>query len=652
MTDQQLEITEQSIRNELIYFKDKPYDALFEYIWNAFDAGAKEVKINYLIPKENIGYIDKLEISDNGSGWDFQRDDTTTFLASKKAEQSTKNKSLPKGRLGRGRYVFIWFCEAFEALSNNKYLLLKKDTKVTPTDSTNAPTKGTKIILNSLNDVLSNALKNENILYSNIILEFCWFLKENPSFRIELNGREIDLSENINKEVSLRKVDFIEDLHKYLDDDFVVDIVLWKKKPQEWAKFYFIDSKSKQELFTQTTNLNKKSDDYWHSVYIRSNLFLENDDSLEQDVDQQELVLEDKEIKKIKKKIIIELKKKLIELRKPLLIERSEEVITYLKKNEILPKLDDYGIYDTKSYDDLLKIVYVIAPSLLSNKNDKEIAFNCAVFAGLLSSQDVNLIKIVLEQLQELTEEEKQDLEDILKRTSLSNIVITIKEIDYRLQVLNDLEKLLFEYRKSTLEVKHLQKVLNANPWLFGEQFRLFRNTEGALHKTLFDYAKSILNIDNPEIITDSRKEVDLFLVKTNEENEYTKRNIIVEIKRPSVILGQKEYGQIKDYALTVRKEPSCNGNNIYWEYYLIGDSYDDVVDGEIKSASVHGEHSRGLTYNPDGGRLKIYVRKWSDILQTEWGYKMKYLKEKLMIKAKKFNLSNSPSIAKRYSDK
>jgi len=40
-------------------------------------------------------------------------------------------------------------------------------------------------------------------------------------------------------------------------------------------------------------------------------------------------------------------------------------------------------------------------------------------------------------------------------------------------------------------------------------------------------------------------------------------------------------------------------------------------------------------TFNTGNGKYKIYVRKWSDILQTEWGYKMKYLKEKLELKLK-----------------
>jgi hypothetical protein len=36
-----------------------------------------------------------------------------------------------------------------------------------------------------------------------------------------------------------------------------------------------------------------------------------------------------------------------------------------------------------------------------------------------------------------------------------------------------------------------------------------------------------------------------------------------------------------------------------------------------------------------EDGRFKIYVRKWSDILEVEWGNKMQFLKDKLQLEAK-----------------
>ena len=87
---------------------------------------------------------------------------------------------------------------------------------------------------------------------------------------------------------------------------------------------------------------------------------------------------------------------------------------------------------------------------------------------------------------------------------------------------------------------------------------------------TLKRYASEKLGIDTEEITTKSRKEVDLFLSRSSEVSEVRHENLIIEIKRPSIVLGKKEYDQIDDYARTIAKEPSLNGENMHWEYYLI----------------------------------------------------------------------------------
>ncbi|OGF33558.1 hypothetical protein A2223_02280 [Candidatus Falkowbacteria bacterium RIFOXYA2_FULL_35_8] len=633
MANNELQLTIDSLRTELAYYKDKPYECLYEYIWNSFDAGATEIKINFILPKSGVGGVESLTVEDNGLGWDFEKEkNTKTFLSSSKSTNSDKHKTLPRGRFGRGRYVFIWVSKEIEILSVNQRLLLGHDTSVNPVIDNSAPKGGTKISFIGLRQHFSNIFFNKGSFSKELVSEFCWFLKENPTFSIIVNNEKISIDNNIKENKILDRQNFDEGINKYLTDKFAVEIVLWKEKPAEWSNFYFIDEDKKVEYYVESTGMNKKSDSFWHSVYVRSDLF-EAVDSYE-DVENQ-LDLGDKERRRVKQKIKNKIKEKLVELRKPYLEKQSNVLISQFKEDNIIPNLHDFGIFDEKAYEDLLRTVYIIAPSLFVGRDKKEQKFMCATIAGLVSVQDNNLIRLILEQLQSLTAEEQADLFDILQRTSLSCVVRTIKEVDSRLQTITDLETLLFKYKKQTLEVKHLQSVLNNNFWIFGEQFRLFRHTEGALKKTLYDYAKEVLEVEDPEIITDSKKEVDLFLTRTENINENQQKNIIIEIKRPSVKLGKKEYDQIEGYCQKIKSESVCNGGNQYWEFYLIGDDYDVNIADKISSASNYGEKDRGLTFNPNNGKYKIYVRKWSDILQTEWGYKMKYLKEKLEIEMK-----------------
>lgn len=644
MTNSELKINEQSIKTELSFYKNKPYNCLFEYIWNSFDAGATQIKLSFNLPSEGFGYVENVKISDNGNGWDFDNNlNTETFLSSSKQDLNSNNKTLPKGRFGRGRYTFIWIAEQIEILSKGKKLTLQHNNSIKK-EAVSKEINGTEINFLKISQDFSTILSGVENLKKELLLEFGWFLYENEKYKILVNDEAIEINKNIKETKNLKKDFFEEEIKNELDENFEIKIILWEEKPSEYSKYYFLNE-SNVEIFKQNTGLNKKSDNFWHSVYIKSSLFKTAEDIDEEMTSQQTLDFEDKKTKKIKKQIIQKIKEELVKLRKPYLIKQSDVLLNELKEEKLIPNLPEFGIYDEESYGDLLKTIYTITPSLFVGKSDSEKKFICATFAGLLSTQDDILIKTILEQLQELTEDEKQDLLEILSRTSLSNVIKTIKEIDHRLEVLEKLKILISEHEKETLEVKHIQKILDQNFWLFGEQFRLFSTTEGALKNTLVNYAKEILKIEDPELQTEPNGEVDLFLTKSEDYNGIQK-NIIVELKRASIILTEeKEYKQINDYRKKILEQSLCNGENQYWEFYLVGKNYDKGIKELIENSRQHGEKEKGLSLNINDGRVKIYVRKWSDILEAEWGTKMKYLKEKLQIEAKKSKSENVDGI-------
>jgi len=630
-----LRINEQSIKTELKSYEDKPYKCLFEYVWNSFDAGATKVDILFDIPAENIGYIDNVRIVDNGKGWDFKNNlNTDTFLSSTKNQQNVTNKTLPKGKFGRGRYSFVWIAEKIAISSKQQKMFLNHSTKI-EMETISKNIQGTKVEFFGIYQNLSDCLIVEDNLHKEFLLEFGWFLAENENYKIKINNKELNISQNIKKIKEIEKNDLPDKIREQLDNSFKVKIILWDEKPSEYSKFYFLDEKN-IEIFKQNTGLNKKSDEFWHSVYITSSLFKNITTIDDENEEQPTLDFGDKKIKRLKKQIILYIKNELTLIRKPYLIKQSEFLLDELKEDNIIPELTEFGIYDEQSYGDLIKTIYTITPSLFTGKSLAEKKFICATFAGLLSTQDDVLIKTILEQLQELTEDEKQDLINILNRTSLSNIVKTIKEIDHRLDILHKLKFLISEHEKETLEVKHLQKILDQNFWIFGEQFRLFSSTEGALKNVLMKYAKEILEITNPELTTQPNGEVDLFLTKTENIGEKIQRNIIVELKRASKKLGKNEYDQLEKYMEKILEQNLTNSENQYWEFYLIGKDYNEHISRKIETVQHLGEKEKGLTLHIKEGRVKMYVRKWSDILEVEWGTKMKYLKEKLEIKARK----------------
>lgn len=644
MNNTKLKINQQSIRTELKSYKDKPIDCLFEYVWNSFDAKATKVELLFDSPQEGIGSVTNVRLIDNGDGWDFDDDATTNnFMSSTKKNKI--NNTLPKGQFGRGRYSFIWIAEKLTILSKGKQLTLCHSTDIVKEDS-DFNNKGTQINFVGVYENFSDVLLSEK-LQNNLAMEFGWFLLENDQYQISINGINLNIESFIKDSKDYSAESLPENITKNIDFTFNAKIVLWKNKPSEYSKFYFLDTLNK-EITKVNTGLNKKSDDFWHSVYIKSSMFSSLGDVSEGDDDSihQKLTFGDERTERIKRHIIKFLKEELAKIRKPYLIKQSDVLLENLKAEELIPDLVEFGIYDEESYGDLIKTVYTISPSLFIGKSKPERKFICATFAGLLSTQDDTLIKVIIEQLQELSEDEKNDLLEILNRSSLSNVIKTIKEIDHRLEVVDKLKFLISEHEKETLEVKHLQKILDENFWLFGEQFRLFSSTEGALKNVLVDYAKTILGIEDPKLENNPSGEVDLFLTKTESIGDHHQQNTIVEIKRASKNIGKTEYDQIEMYMEKIIAENLCNGDNQYWEFYLIGKDYGDHIKNKIDSAKNHGEASRGLCYNIKDGRVKIYVRKWSDVLEVEWGSKMKFLREKLQIQTQKTD--SSPDIITR----
>ena len=125
---------------------------------------------------------------------------------------------------------------------------------------------------------------------------------------------------------------------------------------------------------------------------------------------------------------------------------------------------------------------------------------------------------------------------------------------------------LLFDKDRYVNEVDHVQKFIEKHYWFFGEQYRLVTaeepNFEEALRRYLnivsdFYYEKGTIKMDSP----DRKKQMDIFAVRQMPDGEI-KKCIVVELKRPSVVLGMEELNQIKKYFKTIRSDSRFNATN------------------------------------------------------------------------------------------
>jgi len=81
--------------------------------------------------------------------------------------------------------------------------------------------------------------------------------------------------------------------------------------------------------------------------------------------------------------------------------------------------------------------------------------------------------------------------------------------------------------------------------------------------------------------------------------------------------------------------EPQFNGNNMSWEFYLVGADFNSKgeIEAALDNAKPHGEKS--LAFKT--GQYKIFVKKWSEII-NDFEMKHKFLNDKLQLERKLLN--------------
>lgn len=413
-------ITSTGIKKVLRLYNEK--QALAEYIWNGFDAKADTIRIDYT--HNELGTLESLKVSDNGYGINFAylKDKFNPFYESEKAMEQRihLHKSTMHGKNGVGRLTFFTFAHhaewnttyeehgvykngsirvAIGGLNNYESALLNEDVKT--------GTTGTTVSFSNI-QLSKEAMELSIIPY--LQAEFCWFLElnKNRGFSIVINGKPLTYQENI--------IDYEEGLvFRYPENNtvFKVKFIQWKESlHKELSKNYFINHKG-QEVYKDYTTLNKKADEYYHSVFIESEFFNEFDFSSSDHDAQVKLYSRTKsssEYKYLIKKVNELLRTK----RKPFLKEFSNKLMEKYELEGVLPKFEAEAQDKRQDLVETLKVIYEIQPKLFSGLSiDQKKAFVRLVHVLLNSSERGQLFQVI-EGIVEMETEEREELMSFL----------------------------------------------------------------------------------------------------------------------------------------------------------------------------------------------------------------------------------------------
>lgn len=620
-------------------------EAISEFIWNAFDANAVSVKIQFS-DKDPIGHIDSFSIVDDGEGIIYNNLNNTfgAFLDSEKRRDGFIRSSSIHGKKGKGRFSFEVFATkaTWKTVYENKTfkqfdIVIESSTKdyFTPSDEVDSKEKktGTTVLFENIHTITASHLNSEEFK-DFLRFQFGWFLhlNKNKNSQIFINDERLDYEKII---ADSETVNYSYEDSKKNKSNFSVNYVRWNNKIDERFYFYYLNEQ-KLERAKKLTSFNNKGDEFYHSVYIESEYF--NDFTLVEEKKESSQLFGKNQTDEIFRKLSKDLQKLLTKKRKDFIRQNSDKLISKLENDGVLPHFNE-NKYDQARKEDLqevIKEIYAVEPKIfigLAKEQQK-------TFLGMLNlvldtDERDNIMKIIDSVVNDLDPEERASLANVLKKTNFSKIVRTIKLIEQRYEKIEALKGLVFDLMKFTNERDHIQMIVQDNYWLFGEQYNLVSadiNFEKALSEYLYivdgnEGEKAKYKLDS----TEKFRRPDVFICRkrilpnSKDDNSEIEENVILELKAPAVVLGKKEYRQVADYLDIIIKEPQFNSQTRKWKFILVSSKLDEDISNLHKTFEDKGKMY--LVHQVD--KYEIYAMTWDDVFRN-FEIRHKYLLEKL----------------------
>lgn len=257
------EITDEGIKK---HFKTlEPYEAIFELIWNGFDAGASFVKVNVLF--NSMNGLEVIEVLDNGDGIDLKN---LSSSFQKFNESTKKNDDDKHGSQGKGRLAFHKLCgsASWYTKQDGQDAKIDIDAAAIKSYKGNYLTEerqhallhelesGTCVVLTQF---LENKLPNGNDLNEKLSKEFGWFLALNENRKISLNGNLINVPDH---EVHQKEI-FID------GQNFSIKVIRWDDKPNSEKSFNYLIGNNTRVISKHLSKANNKVT-FYTSAYASS----------------------------------------------------------------------------------------------------------------------------------------------------------------------------------------------------------------------------------------------------------------------------------------------------------------------------------------------------------------------------------------------
>lgn len=647
--ERELRVKEDSINASGI--KKDYKEAIVEYIWNGFDAGATKVEISY--NKNSLDGVESINIKDNGCGILYENLENTfdAFLSSEKKVNKNHITTI-HGNKGKGRFSFLGFAsnckwDTVYENDNKKYefsieINSQKPNKYTPSEKKEVVKSetGTIVTIYNIENLMEDQMKSKE-LKEYILESFAWFLylKKSLNYQVVLNGEQINFNDFIDENLT-------EDYEEEIEEEkFNIFFIKWSGEVKYKYFFHMMDSNNNQ-ITEQHTRFNNNGVGFVHSVFVVSEYFNGFESLIFNKAEENGQISINSDNKKNEKdetykKLLKRLDEIVNQKYKEYIKEESNSIIKSFEDDKIFPEFsnDIYGRIRKKELVNTVKEVYCAQPKVFKGASKEQKKIIVHFLDLLLSSDERENILSIMENITNLSKEERESLANVLTRTSLSCIVETIKMLDERNIVIEKLKKLVFEMTEFTNERNHIQKIMERNYWIFGEEYNLV-TADKHFEKALSEYRYILDGYKNKEEYEldsiDKKKRMDIFMcakrpLDVYQNSSIKEENIILELKAPTVPINAEIFQQIESYMELIRKEPQFNSSLREWKFYAVSNEVDDFIKGKYEENEAKGQPFLVKALR----NYKIFIMTWDDVFKN-FEHKHRFVYDKLIIDKEK----------------
>lgn len=608
------EITTEGIKK---HFRTiEPIQAVFELVWNGFDAKASQVSV--VIAYNELGTPATITVSDDGEGIDFKNYEHNfgRFNDSPKKDDFDQHGSHGRGRLAFHRLAHeaAWYTKSAEGEAvfevSGSDLKNFEGRALEPTDSHGRVSSSTGTVV-ELRNILVDILERE-ALFKAFACEFGWYLAVNSGKRLIVNGEDITVPSHVLHE---------EEVH-VADAKFDVKVFRWIDRPTSEKSFSYLLNSAGRIVYRQLSTLNNKTN-FFTSIFIQSDWA----DSFSEvgglfaprNPDSEEWRTVSRAVTGISRKIYDDFLRQFVDEE----MAKFEDEGTFPPYPGLPTEYADWRHQNTK---EIVRSIYTADPAVFTSLSKKQRKVLVRLLDKLSVSNENESLFEVLSAVLDLDPASVNVLAEQLKRTTFENIISTIELLQRRQLAVNELRQLMnFHYAEVT-ETPDLQSIIENNTWLFGARYEILGAEEDTFTRIVKSLRDDVKGIDGVEIgdvegdatVEGANRQPDLFLarkfVSFDSFGQQIYRCVIVEIKKPSISLNVKHLRQLDDYAAIIKRHPQFGSEKMHFELILVGrkiSSADTEIDTRLKQQLMSGE--AGL-YSVEP-RMRRYVMNWYTLL-------------------------------------